>query len=934
MNRPIPIAFTFLLFTLLILWNQQTPADTLWPTYRRDQTRSGISPLRGGMSEAPKVLWSVDLGGRQTTVEQIQFSDLDGDGVEELLRVGPNYIACELLLGQEQWRIDDLPNPKITGIYDFNRQERQAILVESNDFRQTRSMMIDGHSGQAFELYQRQSVFGYRYRMANFLKDESGQQLIAVWDGWGNPGQGQKLHLYLWQFNAVSNTPKQLLSIHESGNIFGVQPLVADLEGDGSDELILISMQQAWVYDLLTGTRKGKYAWSTGIRTYSAYIDARRVEGVKGIVLSLINPHIPGVQVIILEPAGTTQVVWKQVIGAQEDQYQQKIKVKPAIAEPIQDLDGDKNTEILVSFTAEEDNKPHLIIFDGRTGKRLYQSQIEVLTIDNLDGQNGLEVVYTEGEKLHLGRWINGKLESIWSAEQVQPILNISLQGATSTTTPNRSKRNPTLRRSIQDQSLFGLKFGDQKWVCHLQEDGTVEPVRLAMPDELPDSNTIKKPTSNLTYTVTNSVLTVKRHAEVISTRSIPKQQTYMPPPALVDEASGFGILVRDFEGNLLRLSPEGEKIRTWIGQSPSHPHNYENHFSQAEFCDLDGDGRYELLTTTTAGATSVGRIVALDVTGKETLSIEAFDRATEVCLGATGVMTKGGRWITVAYRFANGNPLEVAYDGQTGELIWQRDQYAGDLVRFGYPCPTIDYDGDGNQDMVVSAGNYYGILDVVNNRHLVGPVVLGPTHLPGHWSTRFRPILVPRPNGSPDVFLHRNNGVSALLSLSGTYRWHYSLLPRDNMPFNQEGIADLDGDGNFEVITAHRDGLLRAFNSKAGNQLCPTCEPETELTPYNRSAVERWTHKITGAINPSVYRSDQDFATVDLDGDGAMEILIGDGEGTLYALKEQNGVCTTLWKLSISTRRLGSPVVADIDGDGQGEILIPSEDGIIHCLK
>ena len=584
MNRPILIAFTFLLFALFILWNQQASADTLWPTYRRDQTRNGISPLRGDMPQVPKVLWSIDLGGRQTTAEQIQFSDLDGDGVEELLRVGPNYIACESLLGQEQWRIEDLPNPKITGIYDFNRQNRWAILAESNDFRQTRSMVIDGHSGQAFELYQRQSVFGYRYRLANFLKDESGQQLITVWDGWGKPGQGQKLHLYLWQFDSLSNTPKQLLSIHESGNIFGAQSLVADLEGDGSDELILISMQQAWVYDLLTGMPKGKHAWSTGIRTYSAYIDARRVEGVKGLVLSLINPHIPGVQVIILEPGGTTQVIWKQVIGSQEDQYQQKIKVKPAIAEPIQDLDGDKKTEILVSFTAEEDSNPHLIIFDGRTGKRLHQSRIEVLAIDDLDGQKGLEIVYTEGEKLHLGRWINGKLESIWSADQAQPILNTSLQGITSTTTPNRSKRNPTLRRSIQNKSLFGLKIGDQKWVCHLREDGTVEPVRLAMSEELPDANTIKKPTSNLTYTVVGSVLTVKRHAEVISTRSILKQQTYMPPPALVDATSGFGILVRDFEGNLLQLSSEGKKIRTWIEQSPSHPHNYENHFSQAEF--------------------------------------------------------------------------------------------------------------------------------------------------------------------------------------------------------------------------------------------------------------------------------------------------------------------------------------------------------------
>ena len=83
MNRPILIAFTFLLFALFILWNQQASADTLWPTYRRDQTRNGISPLRGDMPKVPKVLWSIDLGGRQTTAEQIQFSDLDGDGIPD-----------------------------------------------------------------------------------------------------------------------------------------------------------------------------------------------------------------------------------------------------------------------------------------------------------------------------------------------------------------------------------------------------------------------------------------------------------------------------------------------------------------------------------------------------------------------------------------------------------------------------------------------------------------------------------------------------------------------------------------------------------------------------------------------------------------------------------------------------------------------------------
>ena len=923
-----------LCFFLTMVGNTQTPPDMLWPTYRGNQARNGISPLLGGMSETPEILWSVDLGGERTTAEKIQFSDLDRDGDEELIKAGRNYVVCESLLGQKLWKIDNLHNPSIIGFYDFNQSGRQSILIETNDFKEIQSMVIDGISGQAYELYRRQSAFGYRYKVANFIQNTPGQQLMVIWDGWGAAGQGQQLYLYLWQFDTHSNKPKQLLSIHESGNIFGAQALIADLENDGSAELIIISMQQAWVYDLPTGKPKNKYAWSTGIRTYSAYIDARQINSVNGLVCSLINPHIPGVQVITLKPDGTTQILWKQVVGSQEDQYQQKVKIKPAIPEPIQDLDGDNISEMLVSFTTEEDNHSNLIVFNSQTGEKLYQSKAEILTVDDLDGHHGLEIVYTEGRKLHIGRWQDKRLKSIWSANMAEPIINTIRPGAISTSTPGQSKLNPTLCRSVQDQSLFGLRFDHQEWFCRLKADNSLEKVRRALPSHLLNPSDLPTSEFKLTYSIENNILTVKRNTKVISARPILEQQTYMAPPALVDKTLGFGILVRDFKGNLIQLSPNGEKVKTWIERSPSHPHNYENHFSQAEFCDLDGDGQHELLTTTSAGLTSVGRVVVLDVTGKEKLSVEAFDNATEICLGATGIMAKGGRWFTVAYRFANGNPLEVAYDGQTGKPIWQRNQYGGELVRFGYPCPSIDYDGDGNQDMIISAGNYYGILDVVNNRHLVGPVLLGPTHLSGHWSTRFRPILVPQKRGNPAVFLHRNNGVSALLTLSGNYRWHYSLLPRDNMPFNQEGIADLDGDGNFEVVTAHRDGLLRAFNSQASSQLCPTCEPGTEVTMFNRAAEERWTYKIAGAINPSVYRSDQDFVSVDLDGDGTMEVLIGDGEGTLLALKERNGSCSTFWKVRITNRRLGSPIVADIDGDGRGEILVPSEEGLMHCLK
>src|SRR5260370_4648086 len=34
-----------------------------WPMYRRDPALTAVSPLRGGLGEAPQVAWSLDLGG-------------------------------------------------------------------------------------------------------------------------------------------------------------------------------------------------------------------------------------------------------------------------------------------------------------------------------------------------------------------------------------------------------------------------------------------------------------------------------------------------------------------------------------------------------------------------------------------------------------------------------------------------------------------------------------------------------------------------------------------------------------------------------------------------------------------------------------------------------------------------------------------------------
>ena len=70
----------------------------------------------------------------------------------------------------------------------------------------------------------------------------------------------------------------------------------------------------------------------------------------------------------------------------------------------------------------------------------------------------------------------------------------------------------------------------------------------------------------------------------------------------------------------------------------------------------------------------------------------------------------------------------------------------------------------------------------------------------------------------------------------------------------------------------------------------------------------------------------------MDLDGDGHAELLLGTGDGHLFALKEIDGAATVLWSVRLGGR-VGSPVLADLDRDGVAEILVPTDDGQMHCL-
>src|SRR4051794_31844020 len=76
-----------------------------WPTYRHDAALTAISPLKGGLGKAPRIAWSIDLGGPRIPSESLLNRDVTGDGRDEILILGRDSFECRRATGERLWRI-------------------------------------------------------------------------------------------------------------------------------------------------------------------------------------------------------------------------------------------------------------------------------------------------------------------------------------------------------------------------------------------------------------------------------------------------------------------------------------------------------------------------------------------------------------------------------------------------------------------------------------------------------------------------------------------------------------------------------------------------------------------------------------------------------------------------------------------------------------
>ncbi|WP_369177606.1 beta strand repeat-containing protein [Candidatus Thiodubiliella endoseptemdiera] len=250
--------------------------------------------------------------------------------------------------------------------------------------------------------------------------------------------------------------------------------------------------------------------------------------------------------------------------------------------------------------------------------------------------------------------------------------------------------------------------------------------------------------------------------------------------------------------------------------------------------------------------------------------------------------------------------------------------------------APTLaDIDGDGDLDLVV--GKSDGILKYYQNT--------GTTSNPAYEEKTgddnpFNSINVGNYSGPTLADIDGDGDLDLVVGESdGTLKYYqntgttsnpaYEVKTGDDNPFNsidvgdfsKPTLADIDGDGDLDLVVGEKNGTLKYYQNTGTN---PAYEAKT------------------GGINPFNSIDVGDFATptlADIDGDGDLDLVVGEENGTLKYYQNTGSTSNPAYEAktggsnpfnSIDVGDFSKPTLADIDGDGDLDLVVGENDGTL----
>ncbi len=171
----------------------------------------------------------------------------------------------------------------------------------------------------------------------------------------------------------------------------------------------------------------------------------------------------------------------------------------------------------------------------------------------------------------------------------------------------------------------------------------------------------------------------------------------------------------------------------------------------------------------------------------------------------------------------------------------------------------------------------------------------------------------------------HRTGLFKRTIDNSGNELWTIDISWEEDSLFQYSakypGIAKIDSDEGFDIVLGGKFGDISAYSGIDGSVLWRKCLNDGTVTDISVSVIP--TSTLCSGTNLS------NIVTGDIDGNNSDDFVVGDKLGNLYIV-DING--ELMWTMKFDGV-LGNPILADVNSDGKIEILVGAGDGFLYAV-